>query len=254
MAEAQAVARVDARRWFYHWMALTCLAVSVIGYLPTYFVPMAQGTLSKAPIVHLHGMLLFAWIVYLGTQTWLAASGRVVAHREWGLLGIAIATAMLASLIAINVRILTLGLTNAGPPALLQLTNALFFGTCIVVALMNVRRPETHKRLMLMATISLLGAPIGRWWLIAFGAQINAMIAAGGVPDLPGMLLLSGPSMVASLLIVVAMAFDWSTRRSISLIYAIGLPVFVLMGPLVGPLSLSPVGSAVDGWLKHLGG
>jgi hypothetical protein len=254
MTQAAVGPKIDTRRWFYHWMALTCLAISLIGFLPTYFVPMAQGAFSRPPLVHVHGLLFFAWIVFFVTQTWLAASGRVGAHRELGLLGVAIATAMGASIVAVAVMRVTVPSPSNAPPPLLLIAQILYFEISVAVALANVRRPETHKRLMLLATVSLLGAPIGRWWEIAFGKQIEAIISAGTVPGPTGMLLLSGPPMVASLVIFAAIVFDWRTRRQVSPVYMVGLPIFLLMGPILGPLTISPVGAAFDTWLKHLGG
>ena len=75
MTEAAIAPKADVRRWFYHWMALACLAISVLGFLPTFFVPVAQGTFARPPIVYVHGLLFFSWTIFFCTQTWLAASG-----------------------------------------------------------------------------------------------------------------------------------------------------------------------------------
>ena len=66
-------AAAKASRRFYLWMALACLAISVVGFMPTYFVPMAQGRFKVEPIVHIHGLILFSWMVYFCAQTWLVA-------------------------------------------------------------------------------------------------------------------------------------------------------------------------------------
>jgi hypothetical protein len=259
MTDASATAKADVRRWFYHWMALACLAFSIIGFLPTYFAPMVQGTFLREPIVHLHGLLFFAWVTFFCWQTWLVAAGRTSGHREWGLLGIAIATAMAFSTLTVDIVRMNNPVPGAiAPPEPVlmmgQLTSILFFETCVVVALANVRRPEVHKRFMLLATISILGAPAGRWWLIIL-ADSFAALASGGQPDLVTLAaMMFGIPGTAALFIIVAMVFDWGTRRRVSPIYWIGLPAFMLT-PILGMFAASaPAWLAFVEWLKTFGG
>jgi len=88
---AQAPARAEN---FYFRMALCFVAVAFLGFTPTYFVPLARGTLHSAPVVHIHALVFFLWPLLYAYQTWLVASGRTLRHRDLGLLGISIATAM----------------------------------------------------------------------------------------------------------------------------------------------------------------
>ena len=88
IAQTTPVARAveDAER-FYVRMAATFVAIAVIGFAPTYWVPMARGTLSVPPIVHIHGLLFFGWTLLFWAQTSLAAGGRLARHRELGAAG-----------------------------------------------------------------------------------------------------------------------------------------------------------------------
>ena len=63
-------------RYFYFYMALSCMAVAFLGFAPTYWLPLASGSFSSTPVVHFHGLLFFTWTLYFAFQTWLAASGR----------------------------------------------------------------------------------------------------------------------------------------------------------------------------------
>ena len=50
--------------------------------------------------------------------------------------------------------------------AIVPLSGMLFFAAVVLtLAIVHVRRPETHKRLMLLASISLLDAAVARWFL-----------------------------------------------------------------------------------------
>src|SRR4051794_29294992 len=96
IAEPTFVARTAERsERFYTRMAATFIGVAVIGFAPTYWLPMARGSLAVSPIVHLHALLFFGWTVLFWAQTSLAASGRLTRHREMGVAGVAVATAML---------------------------------------------------------------------------------------------------------------------------------------------------------------
>ena len=47
--------------YFYFYMAISCAAVAFLGFAPTYWIPVAQGTFRANPIVHIHGLAFFAW-------------------------------------------------------------------------------------------------------------------------------------------------------------------------------------------------
>lgn len=163
--------RSDVSRQFYVWMAGTCLAIAVLGFMPTYFMPIAQRKLAVEPVVHIHALVLYAWVLLFFVQTWLVSRGRVLAHRSWGMLGIAIVTAMVFIITTVvSLRIHQASLPGQ-PPELAHQVRAfewvsfdgiLFFVPVFVLGILTVRRKETHKRLMLLMTIGLLGAPIAR--------------------------------------------------------------------------------------------
>src|SRR5437870_7281237 len=91
-------------RFFYVYMAISCMAVAFLGFAPTYWVPLAAGAFKARPIVHIHGMVFFAWTLFFVIQTSLATSGQTARHRATGLIGVSLATAMtiFGTLAAIN--------------------------------------------------------------------------------------------------------------------------------------------------------
>ncbi len=105
-------AREGAPRRFYVWMAASCLAVAVLGFMPTYFLPVAKGTFKAEPMVHIHGFILFSWVTFFFVQTWLVAQGKTLAHRAWGMLGVAIVTAMTFIVTAV-VSLMTVSMLGA---------------------------------------------------------------------------------------------------------------------------------------------
>lgn len=242
-------------RWFYARMAVTCVAVAILGFLPTYFVPMARGQLVAPPLIHFHGLIFFGWTVMFASQTWLVASGRTVAHRAWGMLGIAWATAMVFVVFAVVISRISLMTAAGHRDAMLafswiQIGGILIFATFFVLAIFNIRKPEVHKRLMLVGTISLLQAPIARWFVVLLAAPVPP----GGLALPPPLPLTIPPGIVADLLLIAAIVYDWRTRGRPHPVYLIGgaaVLAFQLTAPLIGG---SATWRSTAAWIGSFGG
>jgi hypothetical protein len=236
-------------RYFYFYMALACIAVAFLGFAPTYWVPMASGKVPPMPVVHFHGLLFFAWTLFFAFQSWLAASGQVTRHRTIGMIGVSLATAMtiFGFLVAVNVmkRSAAIGQTNEGIAfAIVPLSGILFFAVVFTLAIANVRRPEIHKRLMLLAGISLLDAAVARWFL-TFLAPPGPL----GPPPVP---VTIAPALVAYLLLVAAIVFDWRTRGRPHPVYVYGGIALVAVKLLNWPISTTPLWHSFAGGILAL--
>jgi hypothetical protein len=244
----RAVASSHAR-YFYFYMALSCIAVAFLGFAPTYWVPMATGSFPSMPVIHFHGMLFFAWTLYFAFQTWLAASGRVARHRTIGMIGVSLATAMtiFGFLAAVNAmkRSAALGLTDAGIAfAIVPLSGILFFAVVFSFAIANTRQPETHKRLMLLASISILDAAVARWFL--------TFLAPAGPPGPPPVEITIIPALVAYLLLVPAMIFDWRRQGRPHPVYIYGGIALLAVKLLNWPISITPAWHVFAGGILAL--
>jgi hypothetical protein len=236
-------------RYFYFYMALACIAVAFLGFAPTYWLPMASGKLPAMPLVHFHGLLFFAWTLYFAYQTWLAASGQVARHRTIGMIGVSLATAMtiFGFLVAVNVmkRSAAAGLTDEGIAfSIVPLSGIAFFAVIFTLAIVNVRRSEIHKRLMLLAGISLLDAAVARWFL-TFLAPPGPL----GPPPVP---VTIAPALVAYLLLVAAIVFDWRTRGRPHPVYVYGGIALVAVKLLNWPISATPLWHSFAGGILAL--
>ena len=95
---AMASVAIDTRRAavrprFYVGMAAIFVLIAFGGFTPTYWARVAAGSLHGAPIYHLHGAVLFTWTLLFRANR-ARRRGADVDHRTWGLLGIALATAI----------------------------------------------------------------------------------------------------------------------------------------------------------------
>src|SRR6266702_3145828 len=169
LVETPTAARASTQ-YFYLYMALSCTAVVFLGFAPTYWLPMAARTFKSNPIVHIHGLVFFCWTLFFCFQAWLAASGRITNHRSIGMTGISFATAMTIFGVLVSINLMKtaagLGLKDEGIAfAIVPLSGILVFAVVFALSVAAVRRPEYHKRLMLLAAISLLDAAVARWLL-----------------------------------------------------------------------------------------
>jgi hypothetical protein len=234
---------------FYTRMAATFVAVAVVGFAPTYWLPMARGTLVVSPIVHLHALLFFGWTVLFWRQTSLAASGKLTRHRELGVAGVAIATAMvfvgMATAISTMKRGDAAGFGQAARAfSIVSFTAIIVFAVLIAVALVNVGKSDVHKRLMLVATASLLQAGIGRWFQL--------FLRPPGAVGLPPVAVTVVPGLVADLLIVAGMIHDRDTRGRVHPAYWAGGACVLAVQLLRVPLSTTEAWLSVTNWLIAL--
>src|SRR5262249_6813141 len=132
-----------------------------------------SGHLPRPPwIVHVHAALMGAWLLLFFAQAGLVATGRREGHRALGVVSFALAPAMIVTMIAtITTRYGPAVAAGFGDlPSNILLADfkdlVLFSLFYVWAVLARNRRPETHKRMMLMATWALMDAATGRMeWL-----------------------------------------------------------------------------------------
>jgi hypothetical protein len=247
MTEPDALAYAGVRTdRFYVRMASAMLAVALVGFAPTYWVPLGRGTLAVTPVVHAHALVFFGWMLLFWTQTWLAANGSFVRHRELGVMGVALACAMCVVGVATTTRSLERAEAAGFGPAgrafsVVSFTALLFFAVLVAVAVLNVRTSATHKRLMLVATASLLQAGVGRWFAL-FLRPPDAV----GPPRVAVTVL---PGLVSDLLIVAAMIYDRRTRGRVHPAYWVAGAALVALQVLRIPLSTTSVWTRFTEWV-----
>ena len=148
-------------------MSLAIAASVFVGFAPTYFLKAYFDGPPLSLLIHVHGLAFTAWIVLFVAQTILVARHRVRFHRRLGTAGAALAGVMvvlgLAAALVFARNAYAAGDTSVLGFLVIPFGDTFVFASLVAAALVYRRRPETHKRLMLLATISLLGAAIARW-------------------------------------------------------------------------------------------
>ena len=253
MTTTAAVARpfVYARRsdrLFYGGMAVLIALTVFLGFAPSYYL---EGVFHQGrpltPLAHLHGAVFSGWIVFLLLQTSLVAARRTALHRRLGLAGAGLALAMVGIGLTTAVMSARLG-TNQVPGMtpqqflIVPLVDMIVFATTVGAAIAWRRRPETHKRLILVATIGIA---------IAAVARLPALVPAGGAifATWPPALTLLFFFALTDLFLVAAMAYDLATRGRVHPAYLWGGALLVASQPLRLWLMYTPAWLGVAGLL-----
>jgi len=179
---APGITTVDRRRterlpvWqrehrFFSGIALVIALVVFIGFAPTYYLRNIFGGPELPPLFQLHGLLFSAWIALLVVQTQLVARGRTRLHRRLGVAGGALAVVMVGAGIAAAIAAARRGtppdaIAGLPPPLVflvIPMTDMFNFAVLVGAGLYYRARPDFHKRLLLLGTISMLAAPIARF-------------------------------------------------------------------------------------------
>ena len=169
-------------RWFYSLASLSLLVLMFIGFQLFYLQGKAfPGRPLTPPIrtlVIIHGCLMTAWMLLAVAQPLLVGARRKRLHRKLGVAGVVLALAMVVVGLRIGIEA-----ARVSPPELrvfrldprqfmaVPVLSILVFGLLVLVGVLNRRRPEVHRPIMLMASVSLIGAALGRM------APLNALYA-----------------------------------------------------------------------------
>ena len=219
MATSPNIHRRISDRPLYLLAAIVVPLIVLAGFARTYYL---KGLFSTPPlpsfVVHLHGIVMTAWVALFIAQVSLVATRRTKAHMRLGVLG-----AVLAALVVV-VGVLTALYAAArgatpGPPALqflvVPLGDMLVFGILVGAALYYRRRLDFHKRLMLLAAVNMLAPAIARIPL--------SFIANGGPLAFFGL---------TDLCLLAFVAFDTIRHRRLHPAFLWGALFVIVMQPL----------------------
>lgn len=219
---------MTVRRSFYLYMALACAAIAFAGFAPTYFFRAFSDLPPLSLRAQIHGAVFSAWMLLVVAQAGLIRADRSSLHRRLGAVGAVLAVLMLwagtAAALGVVARFEATGFRPHGlaPAAFLsvQLGMLLQFAVFVAVAIGLRRHAEAHKRLMLLATISILPPAVARFHLERYGLS-DAFTS----------------TLLAYLLVVVAMSYDFVRTRRVHAAYVYGglaMIAWMLLRPAIG--------------------
>ncbi len=162
------IARIPGEQVYYVAAAAGIIVVVLAGFSVDFDLLADMSSISW--LVRVHGLVMLTWIALFFVQTVLVARHRVDLHMRLGIFGAALALLVVvlgAFTIAVAVH---LGGHHMPPGALpaVFLANgwvelAIFAALTGTGLALRRRRPDAHKRLMLLATSLLLDAALSRF-------------------------------------------------------------------------------------------
>lgn len=213
-------------RFFFFATALLLLLL-LAAFAPTFFIKRFFDSPELPLYLHVHGALLTLWFVWLLAQSTLIALKRTDLHRRLGKFAAVFGFAIIPAGLMANLRMVPRGrAAGMNVEANIDLLSSIVWGNIcnlvlfagfLVTALYMRRRPDYHKRLMLLATFSIMGPVMAR---ISFWPVFQSI---GEITFIVFALL----AMVGSLI-----AHDLFTARRlhVATLYGVSLYVLTLVG------------------------
>jgi hypothetical protein len=165
MATATGTGSSEERR-FFAWGTAVIVLTAFGGFARTYYLKVAFGTPSLSTLVHVHAAVMTAWVILFVTQTRLIAARRTDLHRRLGVFGVILLALIVVIGIDTAIESARRGLSPTAMPPLMFLVIPLgtvfVFAVLAGAAILYRHRSDFHKRLMLLATLSILTPAIAR--------------------------------------------------------------------------------------------
>jgi len=192
---------------FYLFITIVTAALVFAGFARTFYLNGFFARLHLPSLFILHGVVFSSWLVVVVTQAFLVSAKKIQIHKKLGYASIAIVVAMFTLGWIMSVQAAQRGFTPpGGPPPLAFLAFQLFglfaFVALIAAAYLLRNRPETHKRLMVGATILLLTPAVARIFLLFTTSAVLPKTLA-----------------VQLALLLACMAYDLFTRKRVHVAY-----------------------------------
>jgi hypothetical protein len=200
-------------KYFYLFMSLLIAVTVVYGFSRTVDKNLIHPALPRPFLLYVHAAVFSGWVVFYILQSALVRTHKVGVHRRIGWFGVAlgIAIPVLGVSTAITMtrfNIVQLHQTDAAAFIMVPLFDITAFSITFALGIYWRKKPESHRRLLLIASCALTAAAFGR-----FPPHL-----------LPPVVFYSG----VDLLILLGVARDLIVNRRIHRVYLYALPAFIL--------------------------
>lgn len=183
-------------RHFYFAMSLVIAAVVVYGFSLTIDQRLFHPRVKPPLLLWIHGIVFFSWVGLFVLQSALVRIRKVKVHKllGWYFAGLGAAIPVLGVFITRVMARFQITSLRQDPIARIEfmaipLQDMVAFAIAFLLAVLWRKRPEYHRRLMLIATCALTAAAWGRTSLvevpyISFYCGVDALIVLGVIRDL----------------------------------------------------------------------
>ena len=149
--------------------AIVFPAVLLLGFARTYYLRFAfSAPPIPSTLVHVHGALMTAWVVFFVGQVFFIRTKNHKTHMKLGVVGVALATLMIIVGFFTATAAAKYGSPSTPPGVapmafmVVPLVDMLMFAGLFGAAIYYRKSPADHKRLMLLTAINFLPPGLGR--------------------------------------------------------------------------------------------
>jgi hypothetical protein len=208
------------RNFFLTYVLLIWLAV-LAGFIPDMIRHIRSSEPAYPISIHVHAAITLGWLALLTSQTLLVRNGHLRLHRKFGRAGALLAVAVVAIGVwaALSFERLAMGTPKFRPSFLsIEWSNLIEFGVLAAAAISARSQPSAHKRLILLATISLTPAAFNR----AIGRSLHELLGSGVLQTFIQIFA------ATDLLVLGIGAYDLWSRRRVHFAWALGASFIVV--------------------------
>ena len=152
---------------FYLYLSFWMWILAIVGFGPGYTTALVGGTWIPSIPLHVHAVVYVGWLALFTYQASLPARGHTLKHARLGkaliiYAGLMIVVGLTVTFSRFADRVAAGDLLEAQMNLIHPLSDMFIFPILFGLAVYYRKSPETHKRLMVMATTFLLIAAVGR--------------------------------------------------------------------------------------------
>lgn len=193
-----------SRPGFFLAAHVALLVIVLLGFAPSFYLRPAFHHVTQLPaFLYAHGAVLTLWFSLTVVQAWLIRTRRPELHRRLGYAAAGYAVIVILFGTLANLRLSSeIGSPEDGDNIIVwgNFCTLVLYAACVSLAVVFRKRPEVHRRLVLLASMSIVGPALARFptW---------PMFAGG--PDAPRNYGIAGLLILFALLLT----YDIVTRR-----------------------------------------
>ncbi len=205
--------RTFLSRYFYFCMSLVIAVLVVWGFSHTVEASLLHANPPRPLLLWIHGAAFATWIVFFIAQSALVRVRKVSVHRFLGWFGAGLAAVMVGlgfTIAVVMTRFDTAVLHQKDVDTFLSIPfmDMIAFGACMALAIHWRKKPEYHRRLVFIATCSLMDAAFGRIDFIYNHSFFYPCL---------------------DLLMILGMARDWVVDGRVHKVYVYALPPLIVL-------------------------
>lgn len=255
-----------ADRWIWVFMAALLLVIVLAGFIPSSIQRIQAIQAQRSPpfpwFLHIHAVAMGSWMLLLLAQTLLIGTGRKRWHMSLGAVSVVAAPLVFVMMVVLAsgrwAEVLAGRVPSRLDPALAEaplaaMSSGLAFVLAVqgrAVVLFSIffvwayrarhARPDTHKRMMLLATWAMIDAGIAR---IPGSYELGAALGFKTIgltarDDIPHFWMLAA--------LAPALVYDLVRRGRIHYSFVSGIGMFLLFAVAAHVLELAPP------WWQHI--